>query len=270
MKKVGLALGGGAVLGAAHIGVLKALKEKEINIQFITGTSIGAFVAALYAFGKDWEEINEISCKLKWMDISSISLSRYSLLSNEKFGDLLVEHIGDRRIEEADIPLAIIATNAGTGEKVVLREGPVAQAVMASTCIPGLFKPVKIGGRMLLDGGIVENVPIKTLREIGAEYVIGVDLNAQHEYQEPQNILDVLLNSFHFIMQQSAKFQTQNADLLIKPDLSGFDRADTSQIEELIQKGYEDGIKILDEKDLSLESSWFAEQWGRLRTKLGL
>ncbi len=123
---------------------------------------------------------------------------------------------------------------------------------------------------MLLDGGIVENVPIKTLREIGAEYVIGVDLNAQHEYQEPQNILDVLLNSFHFIMQQSAKFQTQNADLLIKPDLSGFDRADTSQIEELIQKGYEDGIKILDEKDLSLESSWFAEQWGRLRTKLGL
>lgn len=267
---MGLALGGGAVLGAAHIGVLKALEEREARIEFITGTSIGAFVAALYAFGKNWKEINEISCKLKWMDITSISLSRYSLLSNEKFGELLVDHIGDQRIEDADIPLAIIATDASKGEKVILREGSVAQAVMASTCIPGLFKPVKIGGRMLLDGGIVENVPIKTLREIGAEYVIGVDLNAEHEYKDPENILDVLMNSFHFIMQQAAKLQTENADLLIKPDLSTFDRADTSQIQEIINKGYEDAMKILEDKDLSQKTSWFRTQWDRLRSTLGL
>ncbi len=266
MKKIGLALGGGAVLGAAHIGVLKALEEKGVKIEFITGTSIGAFVAALYAFGKTWEEINEISCKLKWMDISSISLSRYSLLSNEKFGELLVDHIGDKRIEEADLPLAIIATDAGNGEKVVLKEGPVAQAVMASTCIPGLFKPVKIGGRMMLDGGIVENVPVKTLRDLGAEFIIGVDLNAEHEYQEPQNILDVLMNSFHFIMQQSAKFQTQNADLLIKPDLSAFDRADTGQIEALIRKGYEDAKGILDNQDWGKSARWYRKLWGRIRS----
>ncbi len=269
MKKIGLALGGGAVLGAAHIGVLKALLEKEVKIEYITGTSIGAFVAALFAFGKNWEEINEISCKMKWMDISSISLSKYSLLSNDKFGELLVEHIGDKNIEEAPIPLAIIATDAGNGEKVVLKKGPVDQAVMASTCIPGLFKPVKIEGRMLLDGGIVENVPIKTLRETGAEFVIGVDLNAEHEYQEPQNILDVLLNSFHFIMQQSAKYQTENADLLIKPDLSAFDRADTSQIEDLIQQGYEDAIALLNEKDLDLSSSNFSKYWKQIRDKFG-
>jgi NTE family protein len=270
MKKIGLALGGGAVLGAAHIGVLKALEEKEVDINYITGTSIGAFVAALYAFGKDWKEINEISCKLKWMDITSISLSRYSLLSNDKFGELLTKHIGDKHIEEASIPLAIIATDAGSGEKVVLKKGPVAQAVMASTCIPGLFKPVKIEGRMLLDGGIVENVPIKTIREMGAEYVIGVDLNAEHEYQEPQNILDVLMNSFHFIMQQSAKFQTENADLLIKPDLSAFDRADTSQIEELIQKGYEDAGRILEEQKWNKTGNWGIKTWNRIRTLLGI
>ncbi len=267
MKKIGLALGGGAVLGAAHIGVLKALIEKEVRIEYVTGTSIGAFVAALFAFGKNWEEINEISCKLKWMDISSISLSKYSLLSNDKIGELLVKHIGEKNLEEASIPLAIIATDAGSGEKVVLKKGPVADAVMASTCIPGLFKPVKIDGRMLLDGGIVENVPIKTLRDIGAEFVVGVDLNAEHEYQEPQNILDVLLNSFHFIMQQSAKYQTQNADLLIKPNLSAFDRADTSQIEDLIQQGYEDANTILNEKDLDLSSSNFNKFWNRLRAK---
>ncbi len=120
MKNIGLALGGGAVLGAAHIGVLKAVEEKGIEIKFITGTSIGAFVAALYAFGKNWNEINEITSELKWMDITSISLSRYSLLSNEKFGALLKKHIGDKNIEESNIPLAIIATNAATGEKVIL------------------------------------------------------------------------------------------------------------------------------------------------------
>ena len=270
MKKIGLALGGGAVLGAAHVGVLKALEEKKVHIEYITGTSIGSFMAALYAFGKNWEEIHEISCKLKWMDISSISLSKYSLLSNEKFGELLVKHIGDKNIEEAAIPLAIIATDAGSGEKVVLKKGPVAQAVMASTCIPGLFKPVKIDGRMLLDGGIVENVPIKTLREIGAKFVIGVDLNAEHEYQEPQNILDVLLNSFHFIMQQSAKYQTENADLLIKPDLSSFDRADTSQIEGLIQKGYEDARNILQNQDLDSSSNWFRKTWNQIQKKFDI
>ncbi|MBT8286105.1 MAG: patatin-like phospholipase family protein [Flavobacteriaceae bacterium] len=264
MKKIGLALGGGAVLGAAHIGVLKALKEKDLEICYVTGTSIGAFVAALYAFGKSWDEIRDIASELKWMDISSISLSRYSLLSNDKFGTLITDNIGDKKIEDAQIPLAIITTDAGSGEKVVLRKGPVAEAVMASTCIPGLFNPVKLDGRMLLDGGIVENVPIKTLRNIGADYVIGVDLNAKHAYGDPANILDVLLNSFHFIMQQAAALQTEHADLLIKPDLSAFGRADTSQIEGLIQKGYEDTRDQLSKKELNLSTSWFGENWNKL------
>lgn len=269
MKKIGLALGGGAVLGAAHIGVLKALEENEVKIEFVTGTSIGAFVAALYAFGKNWQEISEISNQLKWMDISSISLSRYSLLSNEKFGELLVEHIGDKKIEEAHIPLAMVATDAGNGEKVVLREGSVAEAVMASTCIPGLFKPVNIRGRMLLDGGIVENVPVKTLRDLGAEYVIGVDLNAEYNYNQPENILEVLLNSFHFIMQQAAKLQTDGADLLIKPNLSSFGRADTSKIPELMEKGYEDALVVLDKQDLGRPVPWHRDMVNWLREKLG-
>ena len=270
MNRIGLALGGGAVLGAAHIGVLKAIEEKGVEIKFITGTSIGAFVAALYAFGKDWNEINDITSELKWMDISSISLSRYSLLSNEKFGALLVEHIGDKKIEESMIPLAIIATDAVSGEKVILKKGSVAQAVMASTCIPGIFKPVVIDDKMLIDGGIVENVPINTLKKLGAKYIIGVDLNANHNYQKPGNILDVLLNSFHFIMQQAAKLQTEDADLLIKPDLSSFDRTDTTQIEELMKKGYEDTIKILGEIDFNKKECWVVEIFNTIRHKLGI
>lgn len=270
MKNIGLALGGGAVLGAAHIGVLKAIEEKGIEIKFITGTSIGAFVAALYAFGKNWNEISDITSELNWMDITSISLSRYSLLSNEKFGTLLKKHIGDKNIEDSSIPLAMIATDAASGEKVILEKGSVAKAVMASTCIPGIFNPVVIDGKMLIDGGIVENVPINTLRKIGAEFVIGVDLNANHNYQKPGNILDVLMNSFHFIMQQAAKLQTEDADFLIKPDLSSFDRTDTTQVDGLIIKGYEDALIALEKIDLTTSQNWVVRTLNTIKSTLGI
>ena len=245
MKETGLALGGGAVLGAAHVGTLRAIDELDIKIKYIAGTSIGAFVAAFFAFGKNWKEIEEIASELKWIDITGISLSRYGLLSNEKLGELIIEHIGDKNIEDADIPLAMIATDVTSGEKVVLDKGSVADAVMASTCIPGIFQPVEINRKMLVDGGIVENVPINTVRKMGAEFVIGVDLNAKHTYDKPDNIIDVMINSFHFLIQQSDKLQTEDADLLIQPDLSKFNRSDMDQVEGLMKKGYEDSKKTL-------------------------
>ena len=245
MKKTGLALGGGAVLGAAHVGVLKALQEFDIKVEYIAGTSIGAFVAAFYAFGKSWEDIQEIASELRWIDITAISLSRYGLLSNKKLEELIVEHIGDKNIQDSNIPLAIIATDASNGKKVILNKGSVANAVMASTCIPGVFRPVDYGEKMLLDGGIIENVPVNTVREMGADYVIGVDLNSEYTYEKPDNILDVLLNSFHFIMKTSAELQTENSDLLIKPDLSKFNRTDMNQVQALLKKGYKDAKKAL-------------------------
>lgn len=245
MKKIGLALGGGAVLGAAHVGTLRAMEEYDIEINYIAGTSIGAFVAAFYAFGKNWKEIKEIASELRWLDITGISLSRFGLLSNDKLGELIVKHIGNKNIEEADIPFAMVATDVTSGEKVILDKGPVAEAVMASTCIPGIFKPVEINGKMLVDGGIVENVPINTTRGLGAKYVIGVDLNSRHKYDKPDNILDVIMNSFHFLIRHADKLQTEDADLLIKPDLGKFNRSDMNQIDELIEKGYKDSKKVL-------------------------
>ncbi len=244
-RNIGLALGGGAVLGAAHVGVLKAIEELDIKINYLTGTSIGAFVSAFYAFGIKSDEIEDIAKDLKWIDITRVTLSKYGLLSNEKLGELIVKNIGDKNIEDADIPLAMLATDITTGERIVLDKGPVASAVMASTCIPGIFKPVEINGRMLVDGGVVENVPIQTNRELGADYVIAVDLNANHNPKEPENILDVILNSFQFIMKQTVKPHTKTADLLIEPDLSAFNMSNMNQVEELMKKGYEEGKKAL-------------------------
>jgi len=243
-KKLGLALGGGAVLGAAHVGVLRAIEEFGIQISYISGTSIGAFVSSFYAFNKSWEEIQKIARGLKWLDITEVSLSRFGLLSNEKLGNLINEHLGKKNIEDADIPLAMVATDITTGEKVVLKKGSVADAAMASTAIPGIFHPVEIDDRLMVDGGIVENVPIQTVRSLGAKHVIGVDLNASHSYEKPDHILDVMLNSFHHTLQASARIQTEDADLLITPDLSAFNRSDMDQVEDLMERGYEDAKKV--------------------------
>ncbi len=256
MKKIGLALGGGAVLGAAHVGVLRAIKEKKIEIQYIAGTSIGAFVAAFFAFGKNWEEIHEIAADLKWIDITKIALSQYGLLSNDKMGTLIGKHIGKKKIEDAKIPLAMVATDITKGEKVVLDKGSVAEAVMSSTAIPGIFNPVEIGSKLLVDGGVVENVPIKTTLDLGAEYVIGVDLNAQDETEEPSNILDVLLNSFQFMRQASSRLQTEKADLMIKPDLSEFIRSDMDQVDDLMEQGYRDAKKALEKQGADTVYYW--------------
>lgn len=247
IEGIGLALGGGAVLGAAHIGVLKAIEEAEIKIEDIAGTSIGAFVGCLYAFGKNCREIQKIGTELQWLDITGLTLSRFALLSNEKLGDLIIRHIGDRNIEESNIPLAFVATNVKNGEKVILNKGSVAHAVMASSAIPGIFEPVEIDGKLLVDGGVVENVPIQTLHQMGSAYKIGVDLKSKHKYERPNNVLEVILNSFHFLMMQSSKLQSKESDLLITPNLSPFSRSDMSQVEDLIEAGYNAANKTLKE-----------------------
>ena len=237
-RKIGLALSGGSILGAAHIGVLRALEELDIPVSYVAGTSIGAFISALYAFDKSWQEIEDIVMELNWLDISGMSLSRYGLLSNDKLGQIITDNIGHVCFEQAQIPVAMIATDISSGEKVVLREGNVATAVMASTCIPGIFVPVEIDDRLLVDGGIVENVPISPLEEMGADFIIGVDLNAKNSYKTPGNIIEVLLNAFHFTMRSATNLQTAEAGVLITPDLSSFNSIDTAQVADLIDIGY--------------------------------
>jgi NTE family protein len=250
MNKIGLALGGGAVLGAAHIGVLRALEEMDVEISFVTGTSIGALVGALFAFGNTSKDIEKIALDLSWMNISGIAIFESGLLSNAKLGDLLKKSLGEKRIEDSDIPLAVIATDITNGDKVVLDKGSVAQAVMASTCIPGVFGPVKFDDKLLVDGGIVENIPIDTVKKMGADFVIGVDLNAIKSYHKPDSIIDVIINSFHFTLKAAAKYQTKDADLLITPDLSKFNMVSTSQIKDLIEQGYKDAKKQIKKADL--------------------
>lgn len=236
-RKTGLALGGGAVLGAAHVGVLKALEERGIAVDHVAGTSIGSLIGALYAFGKTPAEIEQISKELRWLDISELSLSKLGLMSNKRMADMIIEHIGDRNIEQADIPLSIVTADITTGERVTLTSGSVAEAVRASTCIPGIFIPVEWEDRLLVDGGVVQNVPLSPLKEAGANYIIGVELLAHDSANKPENIVEVLLNTFEFMISNVTRSTAREFQVLISPDLSRFDKVSTSQVEELIKVG---------------------------------
>lgn len=162
------------------------LKKLKIKIDMIGGTSIGAMVGAFYAFGMPVDEIEKITLEMDWPDISGIALSRRGLLNNNEMGRLLDKHLGDVYFEDADIPFAAVTTDISTGEKVILDEGDVSEAVKASTCIPVLFEPIEYNGCLLVDGGLKESIPLSAIQNMGAEFTIGVDLNAHRKYKRPK------------------------------------------------------------------------------------
>ena len=251
-RKLGLALGGGATLGAAHIGVLKALDEMSIDIHCIAGTSIGAYIGALYAFGIAPADIEEEISGLDWLDMSGFSLAKlkFGLLTNEKLGDSVEKMLGDVQIKDSRIPLAIVATDIAIGKKAVLEQCPVSQAVMASSCLPGIFSPIDIDDQMLVDGGLVENVPISALQDLGADFTVGVDLSANRSYRKPEDLIDVLINSMDIAIDNATRLQTSDADLVIAPKLHAYSRTDPKQISELVDEGYKACRSALEGSDL--------------------
>ncbi len=244
-SKIGIGLGGGAILGAAHIGVLKALQEEGIAVGAISGTSIGAFVAALYAFEVPPDEIEKIVLELDWLDMAGFAFSKMGFLSNAKMGKKITEVLGEVQFKDARIPLSFIATDVGNFEKIILDLGDVAAAVMASTCVPGIFIPVDIEGRMLVDGGLMENVPLSPLFNQNMDTVIGVDLNAGRKFKRPADLIDVMLNAIDIAIDNATRLQTRKADLLIAPELSAYNRTDRERIPELIRKGHAAARKSL-------------------------
>lgn len=239
-RPVGLALSGGATLGAAHVGILRALQEAEVGIDRLSGTSIGAVAAALYAFGTPIDEIEEIALDMTWLSISSFRPSRLGLLDNRRLGDVLSKAIGEPDFEEAHIPFGVVATDIGSGERVVFSTGPVLPAVLASACMPGIFQPVEHAGRMLADGGLVENLPASVVRSLGARTVIGADLNSRRSYQPPDDLIDVVLNATDIAINNATRLQSGDAiDLHIAPPLSSYGRFRSSRGARLIEEGHQ-------------------------------
>jgi len=248
-KKLGIALGGGAALGAAHVGIMKAFLEKGKHPDAITGTSIGAFVAAHIAFGTPIDKLEEIALELDWLDITSFKLSKMGLLTNDNLGKKILDTIGKVNIEDSDIPLCVISTDITSGEKVELTEGPLYKAVMASSCLPGIFAPVEWDDMLLVDGFLCENVPISPLKKMGAENIVAVDLTTNRDYKRPDDIIDVLSNTFDIGLNNMIRQQIKENDVQwIQPSLSAYNKADTSQTKKLIEEGYQSAMETLAEE----------------------
>lgn len=253
---LGLALGGGAMLGFSHLGLLTALKEADITVDRITGTSAGAIVAGLHAFGVSPERCRTILSPLTWRTVSNFSRNSLGLLSNEPLAEVIRGELGDVQIQDARIPLAIITADIHTGDAVVLREGPLALAVQASAAIPGVYAPVRIEQRLLADGGIVENVPVQPLREMGADVVIAATLGETLDFQPVRTLLGVLTNAFLIAVNTATRLDLTvgEVDVIIEPDLVIHNHWDTSQRDALIEKGHKAGSEAVPRIRAALET----------------
>ncbi len=237
--RIGLALGGGAAKGIAHIGVLKAFEDEQIRIHCISGTSAGALIASYYAFGRPAESILSICSTLNLSKIINFTLERGGLFSTNAIREMIRRDLGDCRIEDADIPLAICATDIETGEQLIFREGNLADAVCASMAVPGLFVPVEVDGRILVDGGLVENVPISPLAGMGAGITVAVDLSHVTRYPKPVDTFDVISNAINIGIDFNTRKQLKKVDISVPLDLSEYSLTNNAdRVEELYMEGY--------------------------------
>jgi NTE family protein len=240
MKRNGihLALGGGAVLGAAHVGVLRALEEAHIPVAAISGTSAGAIVAACYAFGVPLDRIEAVARDLGWFSISALPESALGLASNKGLGRLLMGLIGDMKIEDAQIPLYIVATEIHTAQRKVFTEGSVIDAVRASAAIPLFFSPVMVNGTLYADGGLIENVPVSVFADEDRTVTVAVDLAKQGRTFTPRTMQDMVDLCVYLFGQHRDSVLKRASTILIEPDTTNTSGADFKEVSKLIACGH--------------------------------
>ncbi len=249
-KKVGLALSGGAARGFAHLGVLKVLVENNIPIDYIAGTSAGSIVGGAFAGGLSVEDITKLGKEMSWYRMSSLAYSTRGILSNAAMGAFFRKHFEIETFEELTIPFAAIATDLETGQEVVLKEkGDLITAIQASCAIPGIFAPIEIDGKLLMDGGVVAAVPTKAVRKLGAEVVIAVDLIScgATYWGTPTTFIGILFQSTMMLLREASKAHHFRADVLISPEIAHLRPDEIGKMDEFIKLGEEATLAKIDE-----------------------
>ena len=224
--KIALALGGGAARGFAHVGVIKALEAQGIVPDIIVGTSAGSVVAALYAGGANGFELQKLALSMEDGSVSDWVLPDRGFIRGEALQNFINKALVNRPMNALPRKLAVVATELQTGEMTVLRSGDVGLAVRASSSVPGVFQPVRIGGREFVDGGLVSPVPAKVARDMGADLVIAVDISSKPKNAKVSSMIDVLLQTFTIMSTTVAQYQLGQADVVIRPDVGSIGGTD--------------------------------------------
>ena len=237
--RIGLALGGGAAKGFAHVGVIAVLEEAGLRPDYVVGTSAGSLVAALYASGKSSAELQKTAMSMEEAAITDwmLPLVGRGVFRGDALGRFVNESVGGRLIEDMRIPLGVVATDLGSGQAVLFQRGDTGTAVRASSAVPAVFVPVKINGRDYVDGGLVAPVPVRYARQMGAELVIAVDISTAPEDSATKDTLQILLQTFSIMGKSINQHELREADIVVRPSLVGLKSADFSARQRAIDAG---------------------------------
>ena len=259
--RIALVLGGGAARGFAHVGVIRVLEQEKIPIDLVVGTSVGSLIGALYAY-----HANRFELEWAAFSMEKAELFDYTIMSagmgpvvGDKLEVFVARHVHSINIERLKIPFVSVATDLNRGVQVVLDHGPVARAVRASCAIPGVFQPVSHQGRVLVDGGVVNNIPIAVARSKGADVVIAVDISENVTNYDITNLLDVTLQAVAIMFRENVNHHKQDADVLITPDVASIGTFDFTQKKRLMQAGIESADRALPEIRNAIET-WKKKQ----------
>ncbi|HSB20407.1 MAG TPA: patatin-like phospholipase family protein [Anaeromyxobacteraceae bacterium] len=241
--RIALVLGGGAARGFAHVGVIRELEQEKIPIDLVVGTSVGSLIGAIYAADLDSFDLEWTAFKLQKDDLLDYGVLSAVMGMGLARGDKLEEFVRSRvkvaNIEDLRIPFAAVATDLNWGTKVVLDRGSVARAVRASSAIPGVFQPVQHMGKILVDGGVVDNIPISVARAKGADIVVAVDISENVGNTNITNLVDVMIQATNIMFALNVAHSKKDADVLIAPKVGDVGMLDFTQKKRCMQAGIE-------------------------------
>jgi NTE family protein len=237
--RLGLALGGGAARGFAHVGVIAVLEEAGLRPQLVVGTSAGSLVAALYASGKTSAQLQQTALNMEEVALTDwmLPLVGRGMFRGEALGRYVNDLVAGRLIENMAIPLGIVATDLNSGEALLFQRGDTGTAVRASSAVPAVFLPVKINGREYVDGGLVSPVPVRFARRMGADVVVAVDISSPPENNPSDGTLQILLQTFAIMGKSINQYELKDADVVVRPSLVGLKGADFSSRQRAIDSG---------------------------------
>ncbi|MDP1901909.1 MAG: patatin-like phospholipase family protein [Rubrivivax sp.] len=247
LPRIGLALGGGAARGFAHIGVIQVLEESGIKPDLVVGTSAGSLVAAMYASGKSGHEMAGLAQTMDEGMLTDWSFPARGLIRGEALARYAREQTGGRSIEQMKMPLGIVATDLDSGAPILFQRGDTGAAVRASSAVPAVFQPVLIGTREYVDGGLVSPVPVRFARQMGAEMVIAIDISSPPDGNATSDVMKMLLQTFSIMGRSINQFELKDADVVLRPAMAGVSSADFAARMKAIQAGRDVALKLLPE-----------------------
>lgn len=260
--KIALALGGGAVRGFAHIGVIKTLEAHGIVPDMVVGTSAGSVVGALYAGGYSGFDLQKVAFQLEQDNVSDFALPDRGFIKGEQLQSYINKALRNRPIESLNKTFAAVATDLQNGEMMVFRRGNTGMAVRASSSVPGIFQPVSIGGREYVDGGLTSPLPVRAAHSMGADIVIAVDISSKPKNAKIKDSVDILLQTFNIMGQGLSRYETAEADVVIQPNIGAMGSTEFEQKHVAIMEGEKAALAAVPLIRARIQK-WVVKQSGR-------